>query len=174
VNNLKKLHNKMSILLLCIFYFAVAIGGCTQAKKPLNPTPIPGQGPTSNYKPTTPSVPNSITMQSEADRQSAQKLANLATEVNGVKKATVILAGKNALCGLTLNKNVKGKMIDDVKKKVTDKITKSDSSLTRVNVVTDAAMVSQINQLSKDIDNNKPMKELNQSFTNLMNQLKQP
>lgn len=133
------------LLVLC------GLAGCTAARKPeRKPTP-----PRTTQTPST--APRSTAPSTTADRAMADRVAREAVRVSGVKEATVVISGRTAYIGLTLNPNVKKTRTITIKKVVADRVRTAEPSLTRVNVTSDPDLVARLKRISDGIKKGKPV-----------------
>lgn len=160
--------NELKIKIRMLLFLFIAgiflLGGCGQAKKPIAP------------QKTTPGNPSQVT---ESDKRvMANRFSNIAQEVDGVSKATVVVASADAtigqgnknlsntstgkmvvMVGLTLDANTKASeakqqtAMNTVKKRILE----SDKRITDVLVTADPNMVKKINDVAAGLIEGKPV-----------------
>lgn len=170
VDNMRK--NIWVLLLVAIFISAVwGCGG--EAAKPNQP----------NNKITQNKGTAPVTPQPNTERVMADRLANIATQVEGVKAATVVVnrnandMGNNndtlgngnnanntttnnnytAMVGIELNSDIKGTASDNVKKQVADKIKASEKNVSKVLVTTDPNLITRLKDIASGVINGRPI-----------------
>ncbi|WP_156779683.1 YhcN/YlaJ family sporulation lipoprotein [Desulforamulus reducens] len=128
--------SKRMTLLLCILLVAIVAAGCTAARKP--------------------EVNNTKDKVTQENRQ-AETLAREATQVEGVKKAYVVVSGNMAVVGLDTDKDTKKAEITRIKGEVGQRLRNADGQINDVRVATDANTVTRIRNISEGITNGKPV-----------------
>jgi len=154
-------------VLLLVAIFISTVWGCGgEAAKPNQPN-----NKITQNKGTTP-----VTPQPNNERVMADRLANLASQVKGVKAATVVVnrntTGNNnnmgtnntttnnsftAMVGIELNSDIKGSASESVKKQVADKIKSNEKQVTKVLVTTDPDLITRLKDIASGVINGKPV-----------------
>ena len=163
---------KIKVRMVLVLFIAgvFLLGGCQQAKKPVTP------------QKTTPTNPSQVT---ESDKRvMANRFSNIAQGVEGVTKATVVIASADATIGQTTGNKVTttsttkttgSKMVvmvgltldskanasaakqQTVRNTVKTRILASDKRITDVLVTADANMVKKINDVAAGLIEGKPV-----------------
>jgi len=152
---LKKLLQLLKKMLAVFFVVTVIImpaGGCTPAKKPINPDNklLPKTMPKLSTDQARQPAPNEIPVTPEELDRAASGLASLASGVPGVDRAYVALANTAAYVGIEME-NGAGALSGTAKKEIADRIIRADRRLTRVYVTTDKDTVSSIKGVAQGI-----------------------
>ncbi|MBO8129369.1 MAG: YhcN/YlaJ family sporulation lipoprotein [Peptococcaceae bacterium] len=155
---------KITALMLAVFLTLLLAAGCTSAARKPGPTP-PGPAESPRTRDVLPTDPR------EANRL-AERMADRATDVTGVRKATVVLSGTTAYVGLDLEPGVEGTRVKKVEKEVAGKVRKTDRRVDRVMVTTDPNTISRLKRISAGLAEGRPLsaftkelKELNSRMT---------
>jgi YhcN/YlaJ family sporulation lipoprotein len=137
-------------LTIVLVLVTLLLPGCQSAKKPLLP-----QSDTNNT--------TKLAQLSPSERRIlTNRLSNIATEVNGVRRAIVVLSSDNnkelvALVGLTLNEG-SASQAQAIKAAVIKKVKGVDRRVTQVLATTDPNMVKRIGDIAAGIIEGKPIK----------------
>jgi YhcN/YlaJ family sporulation lipoprotein len=184
---------KSFTLLLCISFLLISLAGCqTTAKKPMTPERKPG---VTTKKPTT-------EMTASERRVMASKLSNMAENVEGVKRASVVVSsigmtrtdgttatnkmtntnaartnysGQVVMVGLTLDPTATrdAATVNKVKSTVANKLKASDRRISQVLVTTDPNLIKRINDVAAGIIEGKPIQNFQDDINDINSKLKQ-
>ncbi|MGE5379774.1 MAG: YhcN/YlaJ family sporulation lipoprotein [Methylocystaceae bacterium] len=162
------MRNKV-LLIALVFILGCTLLGCNKsaAKKPITTkNRIVQTSPRTNRTP-----------QPNMERVMADRFANIAKQVSGVKAATVVVnrntgmgAKANtytAMVGIELTSNMKGSASTRIKKEVADKIKANDKSVTKVLVTTDPNLITRLKDIATGVIKGKPVS----SFATEINEL---
>jgi YhcN/YlaJ family sporulation lipoprotein len=183
---------KIFTLLLCVGFLLISLMGCqTTSKKPMTPARKPG---VTAKKPTT-------EMTASERRVMANKLSKMAENVQGVKRASVVVSsigmtntgvtsttnkmtntnaartnysGQIILVGLTLEPTATrdSATINKVKSTVATKLKASDRRISQVLVTTDPTMIKRINDVAAGIIEGKPIQNFQRDITDISGKIK--
>jgi len=129
-------NKRLSVLLLVFFIVGLLISsGCSAARKPA-PTDEP--------------IPNR-TRADEVDTARAQHITSEINQVNGVQKAMVVVAGRNAYVGLDVKPGLKEEQVHELENIVADQIKGTEEAINTVYVSSDPDFVSRIQKVSQGI-----------------------
>lgn len=141
----------LSSLMVFLLVLVCGLGGCTAArkpeKKPASPKTV--KTPATSPKTTAPSV--------TSERSMADRLAREAVKVSGVKDATVVISGRTAYIGLTLNPGVAKARTTAIKRDVANRAKAVEPSLIKVNVTSDPDLVARLKRIADGIKKGKPV-----------------
>lgn len=153
---------KKLILMLITFLLGASLilGGCsTTAKKPIQDNT------------TTRNKTNVTTPGANNYKQVANRVANAAEKVNGVRQATAVVSGKMIYIGLDLVANLEKMTAADVEQNVLNKIKKMEPNYT-VYVASDPDTVTRIKRISQGIAQGKPLSSFKNELDNIGSRLK--
>ena len=183
---------KIFTLLLCVGFLLISLMGCqTTSKKPMTPARKPG---VTAKKPTT-------EMTASERRVMANKLSKMAENVQGVKRASVVVSsigmtntgvtsttnkmtntnaartnysGQIILVGLTLEPTATrdSATINKVKSTVATKLKASYRLISQVLVTTDPTMIKRINDVAAGIIEGKPIQNFQRDITDISSKIK--
>lgn len=158
---------KKVLWLLCLTMITMVLAsGCqTEARKPVAPNNQAETDITSSER-----------------RVMADKLSNMAQEVNGVRQATVLVSEVNittnrasnaegmvVMVGLTLNEGANEKTVKD---QVARKLKASDRSISQVLTTTDPGLVRKINDVAAGMLEGQPIQTYEDEITEINRQFK--
>jgi YhcN/YlaJ family sporulation lipoprotein len=161
------------LLLLSLLMVLTFTWACAPNRRPgtdMRPEP---QERTRLQQPVQPSGPRNIsdmtTDRDTADNgRRADKIEDDVRKVDNVRSAVVLLNGGTAYIGVNLEDGVAGRATESVKDNVETAAKKSDRTLTRVYVTTDAGSVARLRDFAAEIKRGRPisgfMEELNEMF----------
>jgi len=184
---------KSFTLLLCISFLFISLAGCqTTTKKPMTPERKPGVT----------TKKSNVEMTASERRVMANKLSKMAENVQGVKRASVIVSsigmtntggtsttnkmtntnatrtnysGQVVMVGLTLEPTATrdAATVNKVKSTVANKLKASDRRISQVLVTTDPTMIKRINDVAAGIIEGKPIQNFQQDINDISGKLKQ-
>lgn len=152
---MKKLLQLLKKMLSVFFVVTVIImpaGGCTPAKKPINPDNklLPKTMPKLSTDQARQPAPNEIPVTPEELDRAASGLASLASGVPGVDRAYVALANTAAYVGIEMEPGT-GAAPGTARREIADRIMRADRRLATVYVTTDSDTVSRIKGVAEGI-----------------------
>ncbi|HBV95951.1 MAG: hypothetical protein JL50_04865 [Peptococcaceae bacterium BICA1-7] len=155
-------------LLIVGLFASLVFTGCQAQRKPAPGAPGNGSipapttpGPTANNPSTLPTNPNEMT-------KMADGLAQEASKVNGVNKATVVLTFNTAMVGVDLKP---GADPNTVKSEVGSVVKKSNNMIKNVLVSTDPELNSRLLKISRGIAQGKPVDTFTKEIDEIRNRL---
>jgi YhcN/YlaJ family sporulation lipoprotein len=154
-----------ALLLAAAFVFSgIAFSSCSpQQRRPGPTTPAPGERTTPAPGPTSPAPDN---RSGTREQEIADDLADRISRMEGVNRATVILAGDRAWVGLDLEASLRGEVTREIKDKVTQTVKDRDKTIRTVYVTADADTVTRLQGIAEEIARGRPvsgfMDELNE------------
>lgn len=171
------MRKKISVLIgLCLCFSMLAIG-CKQAAK----KPVPNN-PDANIQKN-----DQIEMTGSEKRILADQISKVVTNINGVKKATVVISAVDdsalnnltsndklvALVGVNLNDNIAGdnQQINAIKQKIKSDVMAQHTRVSNVLITTDAAMIKKINEVASGLLEGKAVQSYNNDVKQIQNQL---
>ncbi len=157
---------KRLLAVLLTLTLAVAVAGCTPAKKPLPPAPKTAPKTAPKAKAPIPGASRMPTSSSELHKLAA-KLAGEAAKVPGVKKATVVLSSTMAYVGLDLKAGIEAGKTNTIKKDVADRVKKADKRLTSVYVSTNPDLVTRIKKVAEGVKKGKPISSFDREISEI-------
>lgn len=137
-------------LFVCLLLAVVLSLGCTAAKKP--------------------EVNNNRNPVAEENQQ-AERIADTATQVEGVKSAYAVISGNMAVVGLNTDQGLKQNQIDTIKSEVGRRIAAMDRQITDVRISTDADTVERIRGISEGISQGKPVASFTQEIKDIVRRI---
>lgn len=93
----------------------------------------------------------------------ADKIANIASRVNGVNDATVVIAGRTAYVGLDLNDNVQSNQANSVERKVYNAVKKSANGY-NVSITSDNDLFGRLRDIGDGIRSGTPLNNYRNDF----------
>lgn len=141
-------------LMLALFFSTCLSAGCTPAQKPAPSPTKTAPAPTDETKVTT------------TDKQKAERIAREATQVDGVRKAVVVVSDKTAYIGLDL-KNKEGAAAQKVKDEVARRVKAAEPTLKTVNVTADPDLVTRLRKIADQINKGKPVSGFSRELTEI-------
>ncbi|WP_034868795.1 YhcN/YlaJ family sporulation lipoprotein [Clostridium lundense] len=143
------LSNKKVLSLLLVTVFSLNISACTTKKT--TPTPPAAQK--------APEQTNVVQNTTTELTQRADKIAKELTTIKGVKSANVVISEERALVGINLDKNIEGKLTDNIKNEVDKKVKSVDPKIKTVATSADVDIVQRITNVGNGIRQGKPLSE---------------
>ncbi|MDA8097582.1 MAG: YhcN/YlaJ family sporulation lipoprotein [Clostridia bacterium] len=148
--------------ILAVFVFTT-LAGCSVARRPAPPEQTPGTPPGARAAlPTDPREATGL----------AQKMVNVAESVQGVRSATVVLAGSTAYVGINVERGMENRQTEEVKRNVATKVKNADNRIARVLVTTDPNLITRLEEIARGIKQGRPvdafadeLRELNKRMT---------
>jgi YhcN/YlaJ family sporulation lipoprotein len=117
--------------------------------------------PARSPAPTNPVTPAPDRKPLPTDPRETSRLANsLATEakrVEGVQRATIVLAGNTCYVGLDIKDGVERQQTNRIMEEVAEKLKKTEPRLTRVMVSTDADIFTRLKRIADGIEEGRPI-----------------
>jgi len=168
---------KSLVLFACVLLVLIAIVGCTQentTRRDVEGENVPRTTRRITPRtPTTPSVPN-VTRTGTGNTQyvdRARRIADKVADLKEIKSATCVISGNTAIIGVQFDKQYKGKMTDEIKKKIDQVVKKADTRINRVAVTADPDLVSRIEDIFRDIGQGKPVSGFVKEINELLNRI---
>jgi YhcN/YlaJ family sporulation lipoprotein len=87
----------------------------------------------------------------------ADRLATEAKRVEGVERATVVLAGNTCYVGLDIRDGVERKETNRIMEEVAERLKKTEPRLTRVMVSTDADVFTRLKRIADGLKQGRPI-----------------
>lgn len=153
---MKKIYSILLALSILIF---CSTAGCTPAKKP-TPTVPPAK-----TTPTTPARKPATTM--TAEQKMANRVATDVKKVSGVKKATVVVSGRTAYIGLTLEPSVEKTKTTTIKNDVSRRAKAIEPGLATVHVTSEPDLVTRLDKIAASIKEGKPVSGFTSELTEI-------
>lgn len=151
----------VTLMMALVLGLGVFAGGCSPQQKPMenkNPTPPVKQQPQAK-------------MPTNDGQRIAQQSAKEADSVQGVNKATAVVAGKRIYIGLDLGANMNRQQTDKVEKTVLDRVKKRHSGYMVV-VTSDIDTVTRIKNVARGIGEGKPISSFTKEIQEIDNRMK--
>lgn len=144
---MRLLNNKKVLSLLLVTLFSLNISACGNSVTPTPPATqkTPGQ--------------TNVTQTTTDLAQRADKIAKELTTIKGVKSANVVISEERALVGINLDKNIEGKLTDNIKNEVDKKVKSVDTKIKTVATSADVDIVQRITNVGNGIRQGKPLSE---------------
>lgn len=145
--------------------------GRTQTAPVPTPAPTPAQTPTTQA-PTTQTPATTLRLQQNKIAEYNRKADTIKSKLESMKevdKASVIVVGDTALVGCKLSSSAKN--VDTAKNMITKNIKDTDKTIKNVNITESIDLTAQVNRISEDIRNNKPIDEINASINKIMREI---
>lgn len=123
--------------------------------------------------PTTPPAPN-VTPTRVDNRQyvnRARRIADNVADLKEIESATCVISGNTAIIGVQFSEQYKGKMTDEIKKKIDQVVKKTDTRISRVAVTADPDLVSRIRDIFRDIGRGRPLSGFVKEINELLNRI---
>ncbi|GAB6181961.1 hypothetical protein JCM14036_32800 [Desulfotomaculum defluvii] len=156
---MNKFKNLTLLSLTLLLGTSLVFGGCTAAKKPLDPTQQ------------VPAKPNNNTTQNQNYPQDlADRVVNEANQVEGVQGSTAVISGKRIYLGLDLNANLETTHSAQIEQNVTDRVKNIDQNYTVI-VTSDIDTVTRIKKIGQGISQGKPISSFNEEFEDINTRL---
>ncbi len=160
---MKKLLQLLKKMLAVFFVVSVVIvpaGGCTPAKKPIQPDNklLPKTMPKLSTDQARQPAPNGIPVTPAELNRTASGLASLASGVPGVDRAYVALANTAAYVGVEMVDGTKAAP-GTARREIADRIRRADRRLARVYVTTNKDTVSRIKGVAQGIADGRPVSD---------------
>jgi len=134
-----------------VVFASILCGGCAPARKP---TPPPAT-------PTQPVTPAPARKPLPTDPRELSRLASLlareAAQVPGVRRATVVLAGRTAYVGLSLKAGLSREAAERAQGNVATRLKRAEPRLSRVMVTTNPDTYTRIRRIQEGIAKGKPL-----------------
>lgn len=102
--------------------------------------------------------------------QQAKVIAETVTRIQGVERASVLVAGKTALVGIDLKSNITGSMIDSIKFSVKEAVERSGNGYRAV-VSADLDTVTRARSLIRDVQSGKPVEGISNEIADIVSRL---
>jgi len=101
----------------------------------------------------------------------ARRIADKVADLKEIRSATCIISGTTAIIGVQFDQQYKGKITDEIKKKIDQVVKKTDTRINRVAVTADPDLVSRIQDIFKDIGQGKPLSGFVKEINELLNRI---
>lgn len=138
------------LLVFIIMVSLVAAAGCTALRKPA-PRDLPGtqapSAPSGDPMPTEPGEVSRIT----------SSLSSAASEVKGVNRATVVVAGTTAYVGVDQKAGLEKSETERIKREVSDVVKRTEPRLTAVFVSSDPDLTTRIRRIAGGVKAGRPV-----------------
>lgn len=191
---MKRRHYLISVLALIIAVMFVV--SCAPARRPGDNVPqaspgtrqtrfIPRNTPNWTAMPTTDPGPltqdrrynpyrtGNGNLDDDNDMQNrAERIANACAKQKEVDSATCVITGNTALVGLQFDRQYKGKLTEDIKEDVEERVRKTDPRITQVVVTADPDMVTRIENIFRDIGRGRPISGFAEEINEMINRIK--
>ena len=143
--------NKRLILFVCVFLiFSLLLSGCAMPFR----RPEPQRTPEETPQPTQP-APN---QPARDDMNMADRIADLATDVEGVDSAVVVVVSNLALVGITLQRDaVEERDQSEIKQEVATCIEDEEPGIVNAYVSANPDIVKQLREISQGIQRGEPI-----------------
>ncbi|MDN5277383.1 MAG: hypothetical protein PWR01_1348 [Clostridiales bacterium] len=164
------------VLFACVLLVLIFIVSCTQRTAPRQRTenvPRATRWTAPPRTPTTPPAPN-VTPTRVDNRQymnRARRIADNVADLKEIESATCVISGNTAIIGVQFSKQYKGKMTDEIKKKIDQVVKKTDTRINRVAVTADPDLVSRIRDIFRDIGRGRPLSGFVKEINELLNRI---
>jgi len=101
----------------------------------------------------------------------ARRIADNVADLNEIQSATCVISGNTAIIGVQFSEQYKGKMTDEIKKKIDQVVKRTDTRINRVAVTADPDMVSRIQDIFRDIGRGRPLSAFVKEINELLNRI---
>ncbi|SFP81947.1 YhcN/YlaJ family sporulation lipoprotein [Caldicoprobacter faecalis] len=163
------------VLFVCMLLVLIFVVACTQRPVPRQRTENVPRATrwTAPRTPTTPPAPN-VTPTRVDNRQyvdRARRIADNVADLKEIQSATCVISGNTAIIGVQFSEQYKGKMTDEIKKKIDQVVKRTDTRINRVAVTADPDMVSRIQDIFRDIGRGRPLSAFVKEINELLNRI---
>lgn len=124
-------------LVISLFLLLMFVTGCSQASQPAPPQ-------------------NQTNIQQTRSTSKADHLAQLATRVKGVEKATAVVVNKIAVVGISVDEKLERSRVGTIKYSVAESL-KEDPLGATAFVTADPDLVQRVREMNEDIRNGRPI-----------------
>lgn len=111
------------------------------------------------------------TTNDEARSDEAKKIADKVEDIDEIDSATCVISDDTAIVGVQFDKEYKGELTDEVKKKVEDVAKKAEDNIDRVAVTADPDLFDRLTTLVDDIGKGKPLTGLRDEIDEILNRI---
>lgn len=91
------------------------------------------------------------------EQEQAERLADIASDVEGVRDATVVITGDTAYVGIDIDSNTEDEQTNRVKDEVGERVKEEEDSIERVLVSADADTIERLEEIGEDIGDGRPI-----------------
>lgn len=143
------------------------------ACQPVNQNPAPQKQGNMRHQPASPEAvrqPVPTEQKNQDPQATAERLAQLATQVPQVRQATAIVFGKTAIVGIDLDDTLDRSRVGTVKYTVAEAL-KKDPQGANCLVTADPDVVERIREMNREIQNGKPLEGFADELSNLVARL---
>lgn len=140
------------------------------------PSPLPApRGMTPGLPGSPMTRPNDFDRRNTGDNRDmtdrAENIADMVAEEDRIESATCVITGNTALIGVQFDDQYKGKLTDNIKKRIDRKVKREDDRITRVVVTADPDLVSRIEDMFEEIGKGRPISGFAEELSEMINRI---
>ncbi len=161
----------LAVSLILVFSLLLSVAGCTLPFRRPEPQRVPERTPTPQPADPTPRTQPVPGQQQPGAVAMAERLADIATDVEGVESSTVVVVSNLALVGITLER---GDAADEseVKKEVARRIEDEEPSIVNAYVSANPDIVSQLEEISRGIQRGEPISTFFDQIVDILSRMR--
>ncbi len=160
----------LAVSLILVFSLLLSVIGCTLPFRRPEPQRVPERTPTPQPADPTPRTQPVPGQQQPGAVAMAERLAEIATDVEGVDSATVVVVSNLALVGVTLDRD--GADQSDVKSEVARRIEDEEPSIVNAYVSANPDIVSQLEEISRGIQRGEPISTFFDQIVDILSRMR--
>ncbi len=166
--------NRRLLLAVCLLVIAsLVLSGCTLPFRRPAPQRVPERTPTPQPANPTPRTQPMPGQQQPGAVNMAERLTDIATDVQGVDSAVVIVVSNLALVGITLDRGeADTRGADEIKQQVANRIEDAEPSIVNTYVSANPDIVKQIRDISRGIQRGEPISTFFDQITDILERMR--
>lgn len=165
------MRKKNLILLLCVFLvLALVLSGCPFRRPVPQRRPAPEPLPR-RERPEQPRTQPPPDQPGPAATDLANRIADIATNVEGVDQSVVVVISNLALVGITIERGAAGREVE-IKREVATRIENREPSIVNAYVSANPDIVRQLREISRGIQRGEPISTFFEQITEVLQRMR--
>lgn len=169
MRGVNRLNRRLRWLIASMLLLSTVFAACQPAAQ--NQTSQhPGQVQQQNNRPEAVKNPVPTTKKPQDPQATAERLAQLATQIPQVREATAVVFGKTAIVGIDLDDGLDRSRVGTVKYTVAEALKKDPQGANAI-VTADPDIVERVREINREIQQGKPLEGFADELSNLIARL---
>ncbi|NLP36232.1 MAG: YhcN/YlaJ family sporulation lipoprotein [Firmicutes bacterium] len=173
---------KFFLFLVLLLVVTLFLSSCSWFRRPeAERQPVPDTGPRQNTETQRQRMPQQQPQQQVVPQeqprpdaqQMAERIADIATEVEGVDRSVVVVISNMALVGITLERQETAERGEEqIKKEVAARIEKKEPSIVNAYVSANPDIIKQLTDISQGIERGEPVSSFFDQIADVLNRMR--